>query len=169
MTMAASPSAYAQADLMPASGSSQIMTDTTHPPLKLTPNKSELIRLDKNAGSIIVGNPAHVDVMLESTRLLVVVPQAPGTTFLTVLDEMGNTLMQRHLIVASPKKNYIRIRRSCMVGEDTEGCEPTSVYYCEGMCHQIATPTMQEAVASDTISNALDTLNKEINKLQDNE
>jgi hypothetical protein len=37
------------------------------------------------------------------------------------------------------------------------------------MCHQIATPSMEQAVASDTISNALDTLNKEINKLQDNE
>jgi hypothetical protein len=170
MIMAFNSVAYAQGDLMPASGSTQLMSDTTHPPLQLTPNKSELVRLERNAGSVIVGNPAHVDVLLESTKLLVVVPQAPGTTFLTVLDEAGNTLMQRHLIIASPKKNYIRIRRSCMVGSETsEDCEQTSVYYCEGMCHQIATPSMEQAVASDTISNALDTLNKEINKLQDNE
>lgn len=106
----------------------------THPRLNLTPDKSELVRLEQDAGSIIVGNPDHLGVMMDNRKLLILVPRQPGATYLTVLDGAGKVIMQRHVIVASPKNDYIRIRRSCRGPED---CEPTSVYYCPGMCHPV--------------------------------
>ena len=137
-------------DVMPAKS---VKTDTpaydenldTHPPLKISPDKSELVRLDKDAGSIIIGSPSHLSVLADSAKTLVLVPQIPGATYVTILDKQGNVLMQRHVIVASPKKKYVRIRKSC--GERAEGCETTQVYYCPDMCHKVN--VAQEAVATE--------------------
>lgn len=111
----------------------------THPTLKLTPDKSELVRLDREAASVMVGNPTQIAVMLDSPRLAVVIPRAPGATYFTVLDKDGNVIMQRHVIVASPKKNYVRVRRSCANAGQGTDCQPTSVYFCPDMCHEVST------------------------------
>ena len=107
----------------------------THPILKITPDKSELVRLDRDAASIVVGNPDHLGILMDNRRLLILVPRQPGATYMTVLDESGAVIMQRHVIVASPQADYIRIRRSC-AGQGS-GCQETSVYYCPGMCHPV--------------------------------
>jgi hypothetical protein len=87
----------------------------------------------------MVGNPAQIAVMLDSPRLAVVIPRAPGATYFTVLDKDGNVIMQRHVIVASPKKNYVRVRRSCANAASGSDCQPTSVYFCPDMCHEVST------------------------------
>lgn len=109
----------------------------THPALKITPDKSEVIKLDRNAASIIVGNPNHISVLADNAQTLIVVARVPGATHFTALDNNGNIVMQRHVIVASPdpQKKYIRIRKPC-TGDD-ENCQPTQVYYCPDMCHEI--------------------------------
>ncbi|MEM7651494.1 MAG: pilus assembly protein N-terminal domain-containing protein [Pseudomonadota bacterium] len=124
----------------------------THPPLKVTPDKSELIRLDKAAGSIIVGNPNHISVLADTAQTLVVIPRAPGATHFTVLHKDGSIVMQRHVIVASPKEKYLRVRRSC-VGQDSDKCQQTSVFYCPDMCHEIILGG-QEADASSGADDA---------------
>ena len=110
--------------------------ETTHGPLRLTPDKSELVRLDAKAASIIVGNPTHVNVLAESAQTLVFVPRQPGATYVTVLNQMGEVVMARHVIVASPQKKYVRIRKSC--NGEVKNCQSTQVYYCPDMCHEIA-------------------------------
>jgi hypothetical protein len=110
---------------------------STHPPVRLTPDKSELVRLDSDAVSIIVGNPAHLSVLADSSKTLVLVPKAPGATYFTVLDAQGEVIMQRHAIVASPKKQYVRVRKSCAKSGD-DNCQATQVFYCPDMCHEIA-------------------------------
>lgn len=112
--------------------------EDTHPLVRLTPDKSELIRLETPAKSIIVGNPAHLSVLMENTRTLVLVPRDAGATSLMVLGENGRVIMQRHVIVASPKEKYVRVRRSCAAVPGGAACPETSVYYCPGMCHPVA-------------------------------
>ncbi len=114
--------------------------EPTHPELRLTPDKSEIVRLDAEAGTVIVGNPNHISVMADNTRTLIVVPKMPGATYFTVMDNKGNVIMQRHVIVASPKEKYVRIRKSCVTAEDPN-CQTTQVYYCPDMCHEIITST----------------------------
>lgn len=109
--------------------------DDTHPPIRLTPDKSELVRVDDDVASIIVGNPNHLGVLMDDPRLLILVPRQPGATYLTLLNHDGEVIMQRHVIVSIANKDYIRIRRSCAGGGGA--CEETSVYYCKGMCHQV--------------------------------
>ena len=129
---------YAMAqDLMPRASVPDNLV-TTHPDLRLTPDKSELVRLDQDAVTVIVGNPAHLSIVLDTPRLMVLVPRAPGATHFTVLDRAGNVVMQRHAIIAAPKRHYVRIRRSCAGAED---CQPTSVFYCPDSCHEVRVQT----------------------------
>lgn len=110
--------------------------NNTHPPLNLTPDKSEIITLNDDAASIIVGNSKHLNIMTDSARRLIVIPRTPGASHFTVLGHDGTTLMQRYVIVGSPQKDYLRIRRNCTgAGKD---CAPTSVYYCPDGCHKVA-------------------------------
>ncbi len=111
-------------------------SEETHPPVRLTPDKSELIRLDREAVTIIVGNPEHVSVLADTSKTLVLVPQLPGATHFTVLDSHGEVIMQRHVIIASPKERYVRIRRSC-AGASSDECQETSMFFCPDMCHEI--------------------------------
>lgn len=128
-------------DIMPAKstivGQNIMMSENgTHPALKLTPDKSQIIRLDRPAASVIVGNPNHVSVLSESTTTLVFVPKVPGATFVTILDKNSDVIMERHVIVGTPKEKYMRIRRSC-AGEKSEDCQTTRVFYCPDTCHEV--------------------------------
>lgn len=131
-------SSYAQVDIIPAqSAEDKAMLDVgeTHPPIKLTPDKSELIRLDKKAESVLIGNPQHVSVLAENTKTLVLVPAQPGATYITVLDSDSNIIMSRHVIVAAPKERYVRVRNTCRGDDDS--CVPTRVYFCPDLCHEV--------------------------------
>lgn len=122
-------------------GMETVSGNDTHPALRITPDKSALVRLDRDASSIIVGNPDHLGVLMDNRRLLILVPRQAGATYMTVLDSTGAVIMQRHVIIASPQDDYIRIRRSC-AGQGRD-CQETSVYYCPGMCHPVGTVTTQ--------------------------
>ena len=134
------------------SESTPILTDqVTHPPLRLTPDKSEIINLNTAAGSIIIGNPAHFNILADSGTRLIIAPRAPGASFFTVLDKDGKIIMQRHVIVGSATENYIRVRRNCMDGAD---CGTTSVYYCPDMCHEIQESTSTGSSGQAEIQNS---------------
>ena len=126
--------------LLPAQSSVSVdasfaANEETHPPLRLTPDRSEIITLDENVDRVIIGSDVNINVLLDSSRRIIVVPRAPGATHFTLLGQGGRVIMQRYAIVANPKEKYIRIRETCM--EDTE-CEPVRMYYCPGMCHEIS-------------------------------
>jgi len=112
--------------------------EDTHPLMRLTPEKSEIINLDTDAKSLIVGNPMHLNIVMDNTRRLVLIPRTPGATHFTVLDDNGKVVMQRHVIVSGPHEKFVRIRRSCAMAQGGN-CEDTSIYYCPGgMCHPVA-------------------------------
>lgn len=121
----------------------------THPILRMTPDKSEIIKLDRDAVSVVVGNPAHLSVLMDTPRVLVLVPRSPGATHFTVLDRQGAPIMARHAIIAAPSKQYVRVRRSCAAVPEGAECAAQSVYFCPDMCHEIGV-TQLGAAASGT-------------------
>ncbi len=140
-------------DLMPPVTSDSVaslpkLDGETHPVLNISPDKSELVPLSREAHSVIVGNPAHVTVLLDTPKLAVVIPRSAGATYFTILDKDGNVVMQRHVVVSAPKKNYVRVRRSCGNVPDGTKCAPTSVYFCPDMCHEIGTASGDGASSS---------------------
>ena len=121
---------------MPAVASNiQGSNDATHPIMRLTQDKSEMVKLGQEAASVIVGNPNHISVMLDTPDTLVIVPRAPGASHFSVMGEDGSIIMQRHVIVGAAKEQYVRIRRSC--SPNSSGCQPTSTYFCPDMCHEV--------------------------------
>ncbi len=128
--------------------------EETHPPVRLTPDRSEIIRLDRESRTIIVGNPDHLSILADTSKTLILVPRMPGATHFTVLDGHGQVIMQRHAIIASPKERYIRIRRSC-ANSDDEDCQETSVYFCPDMCHKVNVMA-EESEANDSPFDALE-------------
>lgn len=108
----------------------------THPPVNLSPDRSEIIRLDQKATTVISGNPNHLSIIPSNSQELVLVGRMPGATYFTALNSKGEVVMQRHVIVAGPKEKYVRIRKSCAASGNT-ACQPTQVYYCPDTCHEI--------------------------------
>lgn len=120
-----------------------------YPILRLTPDKIEVIRLDRDATNVIVGNNKHLVVVMETPRQVLLVPRIPGATHFQALDDKGNTIMERAVIVAAPKQDYVRVRRTC--GKESNNCKEFSVFYCPDMCHPIAL-TQDDKAAAPTIA-----------------
>ena len=125
--------------------------EETHPPLRLTPDRSEIIELDKSVNRVIIGNEVHINVMLDTAKRLIIVPRIPGATFFSVLDGEGNIIMQRHVVVANPKEKYVRVRQPC---RGTDACMPIRMYYCPEMCHEIAIVGEDGTMFSGSITGA---------------
>lgn len=112
-------------------------------PLRITLDKPEIVRLDRDAINVIVGSNENLRVVPDTNKNLVLIAKKPGSTYFRALDVDGKVIMQRHVIIGSPNKNYIRIRRACANG--TAGCKQYSVYYCPDMCHEVS--VVQDAKA----------------------
>lgn len=139
-TLAETPTVKTTADILPAKTLEGVRPDLekhvkTDPPLQLSPERSELLRLDQDAASIIVGNSNHLNVVADSPRTIVIIPRMPGVSNFTVLDHTGNVIMQKDVIVAGPKQSYVRIRNTCK--SDDASCKTTDVYYCPDICHEV--------------------------------
>lgn len=106
--------------------------------IRLTPDRSEIIRVPREVGSVVIGNPENLSVFVDTPQSLVLVPKTAGATYFTVLDKTGNVMVERHVIVAAPKQNYVRIRTTC-TGDNADSCTPTKIYYCPqgSMCHDV--------------------------------
>ncbi len=137
------PAETTSSDIVPAMHD-QMATDTAltrqdseeTPPLRITSDKAEVIQLDRDAVNILVGSDKNLRVVPDTNRTLILIPKQPGSTYFKALDSEGKIIMQRHVIVGSPKNEYIRIRRACVNGAD--GCKEYSVYYCPDMCHEVS-------------------------------
>ena len=129
---------------IPVQNHSQTQSDTA---LYVTQDRSQMLTMDQEAASVIVGNPNHINVILDTPKTLIVVPRAAGTSHFSVIGRDGTVLLEKQVIVgmAPPAKKalsaetklgkYLRIRRSC--GNGTGSCDPISTYYCNSACHEV--------------------------------
>jgi hypothetical protein len=104
--------------------------------IKLTPDKTHVLRLDQDASSVIVANPANANVALDTPRLLVIMPRAPGATSFTVLNAKGETILEKTIVVSAVQPHYVRVRRACS-GQDSS-CNPSAYYYCPDGCYEVS-------------------------------
>lgn len=106
-------------------------------PLRISPDKPEVIQLDRDAVNVLVGSDETLRAVPDTNRTIVLIPKKPGATYFKAIDAEGKVIMQRHVIVGTVEKGtkYIRIRRAC-AGDDAN-CKEFSVYYCPDMCHEV--------------------------------
>ena len=74
-------------------------------------DQAALVRLDRPAAEIVVGNPSIADVSVQSGRLLVVTGKSFGETNLIVMDADRKVVLSRRLIVQEPRTGFITVYR----------------------------------------------------------
>lgn len=106
-------------------------------PLRISSDKPEIIKLDRDAVNVLVGSDETLRAVPDTNRTIVLIPKKPGATYFKAIDADGKVIMQRHVIVGAVEKGnkYIRIRRACAA--DDARCKEFSVYYCPDMCHEV--------------------------------
>lgn len=74
-------------------------------------DQATLVRLERPAAEIVVGNPSIADVSVQSGKLLVVTGKSFGETNLIVMDADGKVFVNRRLIVQEPRTGLVTLYR----------------------------------------------------------
>jgi hypothetical protein len=85
-------------------------------------DQATLVRLDRPAAEIVVGNPSVADVSVQSGKMLVVTGKSFGETNLIVLDADGKVVASRRLIVQDPRIGFVTVYRGD--ARETLHCAP---------------------------------------------
>lgn len=68
-----------------------------------------LVRLDKQASDVIIGNPSIADVSVQNGRLLVVTGKTFGITNIIILDSQGQEILSEKVHVQTDQKRLVRV------------------------------------------------------------
>jgi hypothetical protein len=74
-------------------------------------DQATLVKLDRPAAEIVVGNPSIADVSVQSGKLLVVTGKSYGETNLIVMDADGKVVANRKLIVQDARVGAVTVYR----------------------------------------------------------
>jgi hypothetical protein len=74
-------------------------------------DQATLLRLDRPAAEIVVGNPSIADVSVQTGKVLVVTGKSFGETNLIVMDADGKVVASRRLIVQEPRAGLVTVYR----------------------------------------------------------
>ncbi len=87
-------------------------------------DQASLVKLDRPAAEIVVGNPSIADVSVQSGKVLIVTGKSFGETNLIVIDADGKMIINRRLIVQEPRTGFVTVYRGS--ARQTLHCAP----YC---------------------------------------
>ena len=91
--------------------SEQATAQNAGPDVTVLIDQASLLRLERPAAEIIVGNPSIADVSVQSGKVLVVTGKSYGQTNLMVMDADGKVIINRKLIVQDPRTGYVTLYR----------------------------------------------------------
>jgi hypothetical protein len=74
-------------------------------------DEARLVRLDRDATQVIVGNPSIVDVAAQGARLLVITGKSYGSTNVIALDGQGREILNAQLGVAPNDARLVTVYR----------------------------------------------------------
>ncbi|MEC5292402.1 pilus assembly protein N-terminal domain-containing protein [Aurantimonas sp. C2-6-R+9] len=88
---------------------------------------ARIIEIDRPAATVIVGNPAIVDVEVLSSERLVLTGRSYGITNLVILDQAGEMILDEQVAVQTFENNTVRVYRqaSRITYACAPKCEPT--------------------------------------------
>ena len=125
------------AGLMSAAIASKAQSDE----IWVTIDQARALKLERAAGSVIVGNPSIADVTVHDSRTLFVLGKATGLTNLIALDENGEEIANLFVNVSSARNNVVtlnrggnqytyncahRCERTLMIGDETAAFNNTN-------------------------------------------
>lgn len=83
---------------------------------------AKVIKLEQEAQSIIIGNPHVVDATVQDNQTLILTGKSFGTTNLIALNENGDTVYNKNVVVQTHGENLVRIYRRAE--RQTLACAP---------------------------------------------
>lgn len=89
-------------------------------------NQATILKLPRNADTVIVGNPEIADASVQDATTLVLTGKGFGVTNLVVLDASGTPILDDQVTVSRSTVSTVRIYRRASI--QTLSCTP----YCEG-------------------------------------
>ncbi|BDA82646.1 hypothetical protein Sa4125_01880 [Aureimonas sp. SA4125] len=108
--------------------------------LQVSVDHARILKIDRPAASVIIGNPSIVDITVHDSRTLVLTGRSYGITNLVVLDGDGASILDEEVAVHAFEKSTVRIYRQAE--RTTFACLPT----CE--------PTVTIGDTSEAFANA---------------
>lgn len=114
--------------------------------IRISPNQPKILHLKENAVSVIISNPTHATVILDTPRVLIIIPKEPGATAFTVLNAKGDVIIEKNILVSARVNEHVRIRRVC--SEDDTSCVSQEVFYCPNGCYAVSTQSSGATSAS---------------------
>ena len=106
-----------------------VLTAATIPPVlsanrdvEVLVDQATMLRLERAAAEIVVGNPSIADVAVQSGKVLVLTGKSFGETNLIVLDAQGKVIINRRVVVQEPRGGYVTVYRGSQ--RETLHCAP---------------------------------------------
>ena len=93
--------------------------------IDVTMNRAKIVKLARDADTIIVGNPAIADASVQDASTIVLTGKCFGVTNLVVLDRNGEPIIDEQVTVNRDDATSVRIYRRANI--QTMSCTP----YCE--------------------------------------
>jgi hypothetical protein len=72
-------------------------------------DQATMLRLERPAAEVVVGNPSIADVSIQNSKVLVLTGKSFGETNLIVLDPQGQVIVNRRVVVAQPRSGYVTV------------------------------------------------------------
>lgn len=85
-------------------------------------DQSQLLRLDKPAAEIIIGNPAIADVSIQNGNLLVITGKSFGITNIITLDAERKVIQDQRIMVRRDERSVVNVYKSA--SRMTYNCQP---------------------------------------------
>lgn len=95
-------------------------------------NHTGLVRLPQDAATIVVGNPAIADAMLQGPRTLFVSGRVYGQTNLIALNADGQVIMATDISVTLSDRSHVQVVRA-----GGEGPARQYTYVCQPVCQAV--------------------------------
>lgn len=106
-------------------------------------NQAKIVKLTKDASTIVVGNPEIVDATVQDARTIVLTGKGFGVTNLVILDPEGKAVVDEAIFVSRNDEKSLRIYRRSKV--QTLSCTP----FCEGSYKSAAEQTSEAEMGAN--------------------
>lgn len=105
-------------------------------------NEAKIVRLAREADTVIVGNPEIADAAVQDSKTIVLTGKGFGITNLVILDKEGSPIVDNQVYVTRNTEKTLRVYRRANV--QTLACAP----YCEGAYKSPAEQQSDQEISS---------------------
>ena len=107
--------------------------------IDITVDFAEILRLERPAGMIVIGNPAVADATISDGRTLVLTGLATGMTNMIILDREGAELSNYTVRVGTNGRSHVSVL----------GGESARNFFCSPACEPVQPSRRDEAIAAN--------------------